>query len=752
MNRKNLREPRKPDISALIGDQKKVYNYLKDFHESGYQMFCLEGYAGTGKAQPLDSRVLTPDGWVMMGDIKVGDYVISEKGEKTKVTHIHPQGKKDIYKVNFSDGTSSRCCDDHLWKFIDSKEKSRIDKKDQHLYNWEVKPLKEIKDKIDDGIFIPYTRPIQFEEREYKIPPHRIADLCVSYIPEKYFFGSVNQRLSVLRGLLYLDTIRIHNGKIQFRTEERSLCYDVFGLVKSLGGSPSCIEVNEDDEFSFSFVLYGLGLEEFLDQDDDAPYIENNHIVDIEYVGKQKAQCITVEDETHTYITEGYNVTHNSFCLNMFVEDQIYEYGTRICLSAPTHKALTVLKQMAEFKSDNLEYYTIHSLLGLKPVVTSDGKETFVKDNKSSNKIMGFDLVIVDEASMLDDKLFSFLVDEINNNAFLKIIFVGDSKQLPPVNHVCSAPMDSLRREKHNIGHVVLTQIIRQKDSNPIINFSKEIRNGRFNPKTDLNTESQGVLVVNKKDQLAVLSKMFTSGKYEEDMNYCRMVAWTNNTVNWYNELIRKMIYKAKIENRIAELKEDSGKLSPEMIEVVKSEFPYYRNGKMDLPRYLVGDKVIVDKPIFDIESRSQIICKTNEELLITNLSIQPRIAMGVMYDCYIAHATNIFTNEEVKLEICHESSLLQLEQSLDKLKRDALKAPRGKKSRDLWVRYYKLDKHFARLKYAPCLTTYKSQGSTYENIIIVVDDIMRNPKRAELLQHLYVGVTRASMRCFLFV
>lgn len=74
------------------------------------------GPAGTGKAQPLTAKIKTPTGWITMGDIKIGDVVSTPDGKSASVTGIFPQGKKDIYKVTFTDGRSTECCKEHLWE------------------------------------------------------------------------------------------------------------------------------------------------------------------------------------------------------------------------------------------------------------------------------------------------------------------------------------------------------------------------------------------------------------------------------------------------------------------------------------------------------------------------------------------------------------------------------------------------------------------------------------------------------------
>lgn len=121
-------------------------------------LFLLD--MGLGKAQPLDSKILTPNGWVTMGDIKEGDYVVTSDGRKSKVSKIFEQGKKNIYKVIFNDRSSTKCCEEHLWQVITSNNKKRVGK-------WKIKSLKEIKDDLVDTSgnlkhFIPTTKPVMF--------------------------------------------------------------------------------------------------------------------------------------------------------------------------------------------------------------------------------------------------------------------------------------------------------------------------------------------------------------------------------------------------------------------------------------------------------------------------------------------------------------------------------------------------------------------------------------------------------------
>lgn len=92
------------------------------FQKAGIQQIARSGRSGIiaddmglGKAQPLDARILTPDGWRRMGDINVGDLVTGSDGKPTRVTGVYPQGEREVFRVTFSDGATTECCDEHLW-------------------------------------------------------------------------------------------------------------------------------------------------------------------------------------------------------------------------------------------------------------------------------------------------------------------------------------------------------------------------------------------------------------------------------------------------------------------------------------------------------------------------------------------------------------------------------------------------------------------------------------------------------------
>ncbi|TDV54133.1 phosphate starvation-inducible protein PhoH [Actinophytocola oryzae] len=123
-----------------------------------------------GRAQPVGTPVLTPDGFRAIGELEVGDLVIGSNGEPTPVLGVYPQGPKKIYRLTTQDGASTLCSEDHLWA-VKTRDDSRRGKP------WRVVETKELVGKLRVAHYrrweLPLlSGPVALPEREVPIDPY----------------------------------------------------------------------------------------------------------------------------------------------------------------------------------------------------------------------------------------------------------------------------------------------------------------------------------------------------------------------------------------------------------------------------------------------------------------------------------------------------------------------------------------------------------------------------------------------------
>ena len=196
------------------------------------ELGVIIGSSSFGKAQPLDSRILTPNGYKLMGEMSVGDYVIGRDGKSYKVSGVFPQGLRPIYKVSFSNGTSCECDIEHLWnvnsyyqrcgkKYIKGLSKNRDDKYYVTDNSFKTLSLKEI---IKKGITkngasrfnfkVPKNEVIEFNDNNDIINPYLVG----------YIIGDGNlDRVSITVG--EEDKINIENELKAILKEDLHIFY-----------------------------------------------------------------------------------------------------------------------------------------------------------------------------------------------------------------------------------------------------------------------------------------------------------------------------------------------------------------------------------------------------------------------------------------------------------------------------------------------------------------------------------------------
>lgn len=122
-------EPGAPKISPFSPSLAGLYEYQREAVLTGLAHaddgFLLGLDVGLGKAQPIDEPVLTPTGWRPIGELRPGDQVLGSDGRPTRVLSVHPQGRKEVFRVSFASGASTRCCANHLWSVYTPNDRVR---------------------------------------------------------------------------------------------------------------------------------------------------------------------------------------------------------------------------------------------------------------------------------------------------------------------------------------------------------------------------------------------------------------------------------------------------------------------------------------------------------------------------------------------------------------------------------------------------------------------------------------------------
>ena len=272
------------------------FNAIQEAEQEGKHMVVAKARR-KGYEQPYSEPVLTPNGYVPMGSLKVGDLVMNPNGIPVRIGDIVEQGTTEIYEVEFQDGRKVRCGANHLWATCRNGKKFYI-----------IRTVDYMKRKLKQGspgkehypYKIPELNPLKFDERPITVDPYvlgvLLGDGCIcgdqvkfstadqfiveelqkrlpdyliehkegytyvikskikginelnrqlkelqvkvksydKFIPEDYKFSSIENRFELVRGLMDTDG-SITNGACNFVSTSEKLIDDLTFILRSLG-------------------------------------------------------------------------------------------------------------------------------------------------------------------------------------------------------------------------------------------------------------------------------------------------------------------------------------------------------------------------------------------------------------------------------------------------------------------------------------------------------------------------------------
>lgn len=384
------------------------------------------------------------------------------------------------------------------------------------------------------------------------------------------------------------------------------------------------------------------------------------------------------------FVLSGFAGTGKTFCMREVVA-RSKSSRAKFAFTAPTNKAAKVLRAITG------EAGTIFALLGLR--IDKSGELKQLVAGRAPPDLSDYTAIFIDEGSMVNSTLFNLLREKAEKYD-VKVVFMGDAAQLPPVGEAASL----IWKETENLA--ALTKVMRH--DNQILSLATSIRESMndFAPSITIKSDHaahEGVWKMTKAAFKESIYEAAVAGAFA-DGTASKVIAWRNVRVSEYNHLIRHAIYGAEA-----------------------SATPY-----------LAGDRIVAAGPCMRGEESLLI---TDEEAIVEKVlnckhPMEPRY-MAIELSCRSE------SNEVIRLLVLHPDSFALFENDSQKLAYDAKATPR------LWKKFWDHKELFHEIKYAYALTAHRSQGSTYENVWVDYQDILLNRNRKEAFQCLYVACSR---------
>ena len=431
--------------------------------------------------------------------------------------------------------------------------------------------------------------------------------------------------------------------------------------------------------------------------------------------------------------------TGKTFLVRALIKNSKISYST-IGLAAPTHKACRVLQESIALP--NIKVNTLQSDLGLR--LNFDVEKFDINnppfDPKGRIKIGDYKLYIIDEASMINVGLRMFLERTCTTNN-CKILYIGDDSQLPPVKEKYSTAFKGIKLH-------VLREIVRQGEDNPISYLLEllrdDIKNKTFkfleyiskNPVKFNSDNTKGYEVCDVKTFGEKIYINFTDDAITRNIDYAKIIAYTNANVGAWNKFIRSAIIE-------------------------------------DADKSIITKNDLFISYVTIVNQFNEAIIKNSEEYIVKDVVnyTHPRYDLkGFMVRLQAIHGGQV-TNPLFILDHTDKFTIQMYVKISEGMVKSA-KMARANIRAQKWREYYKFKEScmlltnigdsrgniiYSRdLDYGFALTSHKSQGSTFDTSFVDVIDIVYDKYGhpytdvEDINRRLYVAASRCRNKLYL--
>lgn len=499
----------------------------------------------------------------------------------------------------------------------------------------------------------------------------------------------------------------------------------------------------------------------------------------------------------------------------------INKFIKKIAFTAPTNTAVNVMKgkmkahvsyiieNMFNKKLDNdynfedglyylkengitIDFMTTHKLLKFYADFTLDGKTKFTK--RKGTKISLYDFVIIDECSMVTIDMTNNIFQEIRNKNY-KIIFSGDTAQLPPVNEDNSTlfikthnelPYDkfiqSAKNQKietynllisdlQNMRTFLLQNMVRSKNKNVVSvcnEFRKWIDTSKLPDIEKYIKKNNGVYAYNYNPPESKTKTEWFMRFLETLKENNIIITWTNKQTDDYNRIVRRklfghdnldrfMVGDILLLNEFYEL--DTTKLyTSEQLKVLSTDKTMIKIDKFDINMKEIEENMKGTlKDFFMIGNRLRVLI---DEINKKDITIECwKLKVHKIEDStntmimHIPDGDGIVKLNENKLNV--NIMINNFIEEIMRLipKKNIIAYIENDLSRMLWKQWNKLYvSPFANVTYGYSITCHKGQGSSFHNVYVDLHDILQNKKITEAKKCAYTALSRTSNELYLLI
>lgn len=329
-------DDRIPGNSQLRDNEWMFAEFLKQAEEENKGIFMF-GCRRFGKAL-LDSEILyLEDREKMIGNIVVGDKIYDDKGNLVEVVGVYPQGKVTTYRVVFEDGRNVICCGNHQWRV-------------NHGGKWHVRSLRSIAGLDYKSMSIPAGEALNYPTAKLPVPPSAYASMLAAYLGgyggdmffdkyvcKKFLRSSIDQKKDFIEN--FIRSFRnVVTGEEELMLSHIDM--DVINFVQRMFWASGWYAKLEGNKLILSRNRKEL------------------KIRSISIYGKEHATCITVDNDSHLFLTTNYIVTHNTAIMSsLLARNATMTYNLTHNVIGASKEDLANMGEYLEFGLDNLPPY-----------------------------------------------------------------------------------------------------------------------------------------------------------------------------------------------------------------------------------------------------------------------------------------------------------------------------------------------------------------------------------------------------------